>query len=101
MAKPVPPLVWASSSSPELTARKTSRGPSNRAAGFLLGRKHADAQEHKKATTPIKPIQREGWRDRIQADLAAQIEAAGTLYGYRNDGVYVARTKRGDRIIRQ
>ena len=56
----------------------------------------------KDTTTPTKPIQREGWRDRIRADLAAQIEAGGTLYGYRNDGgVYVARTKRGDRIIRR
>ena len=39
------------------------------------------------------------WRDRIKADLAAQLEAGGTLYGYRDDGAYVATTKHGDRII--
>ena len=55
----------------------------------------------KETTTPTKPIQREAWRDRIQADLAAHIEAGGMLYGYRNDGAYIARTKRGDRIIRR
>ena len=39
------------------------------------------------------------WRDRIKADLAAQLEAGGTLYGYRDDGAYVATTKHGDLII--
>ena len=55
----------------------------------------------KETTTPTKPIQRETWRDRIQADLAAQIEAGGTLYSYRNDGANTVRTKSGDGIIRQ
>ena len=34
-----------------------------------------------------------------QADLAAQVEAGGTLYGYREDGAYVARTRSGDGVI--
>ena len=39
------------------------------------------------------------WRDQIKADLAAQLEAGGTLYGIRSDGAYIARTKDGDRVI--
>ena len=46
-----------------------------------------------------KPVQQAAWRDRIRADLAAQVEAGGTLYGYRQDGAYVARTRRGDEIV--
>ena len=45
------------------------------------------------------PVQQTAWRDRIKADLAAQIEAGGTLYGYRQDGAYVARTKSGDEVV--
>lgn len=41
------------------------------------------------------------WRDQIKADLAAQLEAGGTLYGVRADGAYVARTKDGDRVLRK
>lgn len=41
------------------------------------------------------------WRDRIRADLSAQLEAGGTLYGVRSDGAYIARTKDGDRVLRQ
>lgn len=29
------------------------------------------------------------WRDRIRADLSAQLEAGGTLYGVRSDGAYI------------
>ena len=47
-----------------------------------------------------EPVQQAAWRDRIRADLAAQVEAGGTLYGYRQDGAYVARTKHGDEIVR-
>ena len=51
-------------------------------------------------TVPSKePVQQAAWRDRIRADLAAQVEAGGTLYGYRQDGAYVARTKSGDAIV--
>jgi len=42
-----------------------------------------------------------GWRDEIKADLTAQLEAGGTLYGIRSlDGAYVARSKNGDRVIK-
>ena len=47
-----------------------------------------------------KPVRRDSWRDRVRADLAAQVEAGGTLYGFRKDGAYIARTKDGDRIIK-
>ena len=40
-----------------------------------------------------------GWRDEIKADLAAQLEAGGTLYGVRPDGAYIARTREGDRVL--
>ena len=49
---------------------------------------------------PEKPVRRDSWRDRVRADLAAQVEAGGTLYGFRKDGAYIARTKNGDRIIK-
>ena len=39
------------------------------------------------------------WRDQIKADLAAQVEAGGTLYGFRPDGTCIARTRDGDRVI--
>lgn len=39
------------------------------------------------------------WRDRIKAHLASQLEAGGTLYGFRSDGAYIARTKDGDRVL--
>ena len=39
------------------------------------------------------------WREQIKADLAAQLEAGGTLYGFREDGAYVARTKEGDQVL--
>ena len=39
------------------------------------------------------------WREQIKADLAAQLEAGGTLYGVRADGTYIARTKHGERVI--
>ena len=41
----------------------------------------------------------EAWWARVRADLAAQVEAGGTLYGYREDGAYVARTRGGERLI--
>ena len=34
-----------------------------------------------------------------QGRSSAQVEAGGTLYGYRQDGAYVARTKSGDEIV--
>ena len=38
------------------------------------------------------------WRERVKADLAAQLEAGGQIYGRRRDGAYVVRTKNGDQI---
>ena len=49
---------------------------------------------------PDKPGRPKNWREEIKADLAAQVEAGGTLYGIRSDGAYIARTKLGDRVIR-
>ena len=39
------------------------------------------------------------WQEQIKADLAAQLEAGGTLYSFRPDGTCVAETKYGERII--
>lgn len=51
-------------------------------------------------TMPDVPGRPKDWREQIKADLAAQLEAGGTLYSVRPDGAYVARTKQGDRVIR-
>ncbi len=48
---------------------------------------------------PDIPGRRKDWREQIKADLAAQVEAGGTLYGVRSDGAYIARTKDGDRVL--
>lgn len=53
-----------------------------------------------KAPPPDKPGRPKDWQEQIKADLAAQVEAGGTLYGFRSDGAYIARTKHGDRVIR-
>ena len=57
--------------------------------------------EHGKTTAPPPDIPGfpKDWRDQIKADLAAQLEAGGTLYGVRVDGAYVARTSDGDRVL--
>ena len=51
------------------------------------------------APPPDIPGRPKDWREQIKADLAAQLEAGGTLYGVRSDGAYIARTKDGDRVI--
>ena len=51
------------------------------------------------ATPPDIPEFPKNWREEIKADLAAQVEAGGTLYGFRSDGAYIARTKDGDRVL--
>lgn len=48
---------------------------------------------------PDIPGRPKDWREQIKADLAAQVEAGGTLYGVRSDGAYIARTKDGDRVL--
>ncbi|MXW90899.1 MAG: hypothetical protein F4114_16430 [Rhodospirillaceae bacterium] len=55
--------------------------------------------KHNETPPPDIPGFPKDWRDQIKADLAAQVEAGGTLYGVRSDGAYIARTKQGDRII--
>ncbi len=57
--------------------------------------------EHRKTAAPPPDIPGfpKDWREQIKADLAAQVEAGGTLYGVRSDGAYIARTKDGDRVI--
>ncbi len=57
-------------------------------------------QENQNSKDPMKvPDFADDWRDRIKADLAAQLEAGGTLYGVRSDGAYTAQTKDGKRVI--
>ena len=51
------------------------------------------------AHPPDIPGRPKDWREQIKADLAAQVEAGGTLYGVRSDGAYIARTKEGDRVL--
>ena len=41
----------------------------------------------------------EAAQKQIEADLQADLENGATLYGYRQDGAYVARTRDGDRIV--
>ena len=57
--------------------------------------------KHEKATAspPDIPGFPKDWRDQIKADLAAQLESGGTLYGVRSDGAYIARTRDGDRVL--
>ena len=59
--------------------------------------------KHRKtaAPPPGKPGRPEDWREQIKADLAAQLAAGGTLYGFRPDGTWIARTRDGDRVIRR
>ena len=68
-----------------------------------IGSKVADMGKHKKTTPPPPdvPGRPKDWREQIKADLAAQVEAGGTLYGIRPDGTWIARTKDGDRVIRR
>ena len=37
--------------------------------------------------------------DRINAHLTSEVEAGATLYGFRSDGAYIARTKDGEREL--
>ena len=56
--------------------------------------------DKQKSRPPDPPGRPKDWQDQIKADLAAQLEAGGTLYGIRSDGAFIARTKDGDRIIK-
>ena len=55
---------------------------------------------HTASPPPEKPGRPKEWREQIKADLAAQLEAGGTLYGFRPDGTCIARTKHGVRVFR-
>ena len=42
------------------------------------------------------------WREQIRAHLEAKLEAGATLYGIRpEDGAYVARTKDGEKVLKE
>ena len=71
--------------------------------GFMIRRKVSDMHEDKRTalSPPDMPGRREDWRDQIKADLAAQVQAGGTLYGIRPDGTWIARTRDGDRVIKR
>ncbi len=58
-------------------------------------------QRHVPVPPPDIPGRPKDWREQIKADLAAQVEAGGTLYGVRSDGAYIARTKEGDRVLKR
>ena len=55
------------------------------------------------APTPMPdvPGRPEDWREQIKATLAAQLEAGGTLYGFRPDGTCIARIRAGTRVIKR
>ena len=59
--------------------------------------------EYRKTTAlpPDIPGFPKDWRDQIKADLSAQLEAGGTLYGVRVDGAHVARSSDGDRVLKR
>lgn len=58
-------------------------------------------QEQKRtASPPEKPGRPQNWREQIKADLATQVKAGATLYGFRRDGAYIARTRYRERTIR-
>ena len=50
---------------------------------------------------PAVPGRPDDWREQIKADLAAQLEAGGTLYGFRPDGTCEARTRDGTRVLKR
>ncbi|MCY3597798.1 MAG: hypothetical protein OXG71_10255 [Rhodospirillales bacterium] len=60
-------------------------------------------REPNPAPTPMPdvPGRPEDWRDQIKAGLAAQLEAGGTLYGFRPDGTCIARTLDGSQVIKR
>ena len=68
-----------------------------------IGSSVGDMRKHKETAAPIPdvPGRPDDWRAQVKADLAAQLESGGTLYGVRSDGAYIARTKDGDRVIRR
>ncbi|MCY4097825.1 MAG: hypothetical protein OXF40_06140 [Rhodospirillales bacterium] len=50
---------------------------------------------------PDVPDRPDDWREQIKVDLAAQVEAGGTLYGFRPDGAWIVHTRDGTRVVRR
>ena len=50
---------------------------------------------------PLAPGWPHDWQEEIKADLDRQVEAGATLYGRREDGRYVARSKDGVRVLEE
>ena len=96
-----------------LSARKLSVASVIDAAESVLKERSAESEKlepaHEGGTTRKVSLESvlaesqfappEGYQDEIRAHLEAELEAGATLYGYREDGTYVARTKSGDRVI--
>lgn len=49
--------------------------------------------------SPAKKDHTAGWQERFEADLAEQLARGGTMFGYDDDGRYVAATKDGSREV--
>lgn len=47
---------------------------------------------------PDVPDRPDDWSEQIKADLAAQLEVGGTLYGFRPDSTCLARTRDRTRV---
>ena len=60
-----------------------------------------DMSEHKALPTQNTSDRPAAWRERIKADLAAQVEAGGTLYGHCEGGVRNVRITDPDQIARR
>ena len=69
----------------------------------MTRRTFGDMRVQKPAPPPMPdvPGRPEDWREQIEADLAAQLEAGGTLYGFRPDGACIARTRDGTRVLKR
>ena len=50
---------------------------------------------------PAVPGRPDDWREQIKANLAAQLEAGGTLYGFRPDGTCEACARDGTRVLKR
>ncbi len=50
---------------------------------------------------PDVPDRPADWREQIQATLASQLEAGGTLYGFSPDGTCTAHTRDGCQVVKR
>ena len=65
----------------------------------MYGCPHERVRKNDRTAFRYPGIPEGGWRDEIEADLKAQLQAGGTLCGVRSDGAYVARTIDGERVL--